>query len=64
MLLLRLSKWTYDTGATSGISVAFVVASGGTIVLRDPAKGEQDFYDGGLGVGAGWGIKIPNIKLR
>jgi hypothetical protein len=63
MSLLRLSKWTYTTGATGGVSIEFVVASGGTIVLNDPAQQEQDFHYGGIGVGLGFGAKLPKIKL-
>lgn len=63
MSILRPSQWTYETGATGGISVEFVVASGGTIVLHDPARKEEDFWYGGLGVGIGIGLKLPKIKL-
>jgi hypothetical protein len=63
MSFLRPSQWTYETGATGGVSVEFVVASGGTIVLHDPTRSEQDFYYGGVGVGLGIGLKIPKIKL-
>lgn len=63
MSLLRPSKWTYTTGATGGVSIEFLVASGGTIVLNDPAQHEQDFHYGGIGVGLGFGAKLPKIKL-
>lgn len=63
MSILRPSQWTYETGATGGVSVEFVVASGGTIVLHDPASKEEDFWYGGVGVGIGIGLKIPKIKL-
>lgn len=63
MSLLRSSKWTYSTGATGGVSVDVVVASGGTIVLQDPSQTDQSFYYGGLGAGLGESIKLPRIKL-
>ena len=30
MSILRASKWSYNTGATGGISIEFAMASGGT----------------------------------
>lgn len=63
MSILRVSQWAYQTGATGGISVEFVIVSGGTIVLSDPANQEQDFHYAGIGVGLGFGIKVPKIKL-
>ncbi|WP_407973302.1 hypothetical protein ACJ51O_36200 (plasmid) [Burkholderia pyrrocinia] len=63
MSILRPSNWSYKTGATGGVSIEFVVASGGTIVLADPAGTETDFYYGGVGVGIGFGLRVPKIKL-
>lgn len=63
MSFLRLSKWTYSTGAGGGLSVEILMATGGTIVLSDPAGHEQNFYYGGVGAGIGLGLKIPKIKL-
>ncbi|KVG13257.1 hypothetical protein [Burkholderia thailandensis] len=63
MSFLRLSKWTYNTGAGGGLSVEIVMATGGTIILTDPEKHDQSFYYGGVGVGIGAGLKIPKIKL-
>lgn len=63
MSILRPSNWSYKTGATGGVSIEFVVASGGTIVLADPAGKETDFYYGGVGVGIGFGLRVPKIKL-
>ncbi|MCA3935405.1 hypothetical protein, partial [Burkholderia sp.] len=63
MSILRPSNWSYKTGATGGVSIEFVVASGGTIVLADPAGKETDFYYGGVGVGIGFGLRLPKIKL-
>nr|WP_244116335.1 hypothetical protein [Burkholderia cepacia] len=61
--ILRPSNWSYKTGATGGVSIEFVVASGGTIVLADPAGKLTDFYYGGVGVGIGFGLRVPKIKL-
>jgi hypothetical protein len=63
MSILRRSNWSYRTGATGGVSVEFVVASGGTLVLDDPEKQERDFHYGGIGVGLGVGFRVPKIKL-
>ncbi|WP_257009627.1 hypothetical protein [Burkholderia contaminans] len=45
------------------MSVDIVVATGGNIVLTDPQAHSQSFYYGGVGIGYGWGAKIPKIKL-
>lgn len=63
MSLFRHSDWIYRTGATGGVSFEIAVASGGTIVLADPAGKLVDFYYGGLGIGYGLGLRIPKIKL-
>lgn len=36
-MLLEPSDWTYATGATGAVGIAFVAASGGAVYLADPA---------------------------
>jgi len=60
---IRPSKWTYDTGATGGASVEFIVASGGEIILRDPSQKKVTFYYGGAGLGVGLGINLSKLKI-
>ncbi len=55
------SQWTYDTGATGGVGIAFVAASGGAIYLKDPRGNQHTFYYGGLGAGFSGGFKIPKL---
>lgn len=63
MSLLRLSDWTYNTGAGGGASVEFVTATGGLLRLSDPKKQDHDYYYGGLGIGYGIGLKIPKMRF-
>jgi hypothetical protein len=63
MSLLRLSQWTYLTGAGGGASIDVVMATGGTIILDDPQKQEQKFHYGGVGLGFGFAFKLPKIRL-
>ncbi len=63
MSLLRLSDWTYNTGAGGGAAVEFVTATGGLLRLTDPSKRDHDYYYGGVGIGYGLGLKIPKIKF-
>lgn len=66
MFALRPSQWRYDTGATGGLGVGMLIASCGTIFLRDPGDHEQQFHYGGCGIGLGgtWRIpKLPDIRL-
>jgi hypothetical protein len=63
MSFIRRSKWTYSTGAGGGAGFAFVMATGGDILLADPAGQPQNFYYGGVGVGFSWPAKLPRMKL-
>ncbi len=58
---LRRSDWIYDTGATGGTGLGFLLASGGTIFLKSPSGKEEQFYYGGVGIGLGRMIGIPKI---
>lgn len=62
-MFLRRSAWNYETGATGGAGIGYVVGSGGKIILTDPAGVQQTFYYGGLGAGLSAGFKIPKVKL-
>ena len=62
---LERSHWKYETGATGGIGIEFVAASGGAIYLDDPAGKVERFFFGGLGAGLSFGLKIPKLpKLQ
>jgi hypothetical protein len=63
MSILRSSKWNYQTGSTAGVSIEFVVASGGDIALKDPGGQRVDFHYGGIGLGMGGGIRLSKIKV-
>lgn len=63
MSWLRQSAWKYSTGAGGGVSIEFVMASGGDIILTAPDERAQSFYYGGVGVGFGVGLRLPRIKL-
>lgn len=53
MFALRRSKWDYDTSTTGTIGFGPLLASSGTILLRDPTGQAQRFHYGGSGIG--WG---------
>lgn len=55
------SGWSYETGATGGVGIAFVSLSGGAIYLVDPAGRQVTFHDGGLGAGFSGGFKLPKL---
>lgn len=58
---LQPSRWKYDTGATGGIGIEFVAASGGAIYLDAPSGKVERFFFGGLGAGLSFGFKIPKL---
>ena len=56
------SAWTFNTSGTGGAGLGFVVASGGEIVLNDPAKKAVRFHYGGVGAGLSIGLKkVPKL---
>lgn len=57
----RLSAWQFVTFGSGGIGLAFVVAGGGQVVLKDPSYADQTFTYGGVGLGLSAGLKIPKI---
>ncbi|KAG8151667.1 hypothetical protein [Burkholderia catarinensis] len=63
MSFLRRSQWEYQTGSTFGASIELVMGSGGEILLKNPSGQFQRFWYGGLGVGLGFGVKIPKVRL-
>lgn len=63
MWLFRESKWSFDASATGGVSLDFLVASGGEIILKDPNQQSHSLHYGGMGVGFGVGARIPAIRL-
>jgi hypothetical protein len=58
--MLRDSKWQFVTSAGGGVSLA-LSATGGKIVLTDPAGRNVNFYYGGVGGGPSVGVKLPKI---
>lgn len=58
----KKSAWKFDTSGTGGVGIEFVAASGGTVVLDDPAGRETRFRYAAGGGGLSWGIrKVPKI---
>jgi len=55
------SKWSFNTSATGGAGVGFVVGSGGLIRLNTPDKSIASFHYGGIGVGLSIGGKTPKL---
>ncbi|MDE8347535.1 MAG: hypothetical protein POH28_15380 [Acidocella sp.] len=58
---VRSSKWNFKTAGSGGINIDIFAASGGQIVMLDPRKNLERFNYGGIGAGAGFGIKLPRI---
>lgn len=62
MLTIRKpSQWVFETSATGGVGLEFVLAEGGNIYLTDPAGTPTTFSYGAAGVGLSAGIKLPKI---
>lgn len=57
----KQSQWTFNTSATGGVGVGFVVGSGGLIVLNTPDNFQASFHYGGIGAGLSFGGKLPKI---
>lgn len=63
------SNWKYKTASAGGLTVAFAAAAGGVLTLIDPAQAEQQFRYGSVGVGFGFGARLPrfgkvNLQVR
>ncbi|WP_025129516.1 hypothetical protein [Pseudomonas sp. PH1b] len=63
------SKWLYQTASGGGLTVALVAGSGGSIILRSPQGKDISYRYGGLGVGVGFGARLPrfgkvNIQVK
>ncbi len=57
-----VSKWQFQTSGTGGLGLAFVVGSGGEIVLKSPTGPITSFHYGAVGVGLSFGLKrVPKI---
>lgn len=61
MFGLRDSKWSYETGATGGVGLGPVLASGGMVKLTDPAGNSEKFHYSGIGMGLGRSMRLPGI---
>ncbi|MCG6574991.1 hypothetical protein EGM97_09770 [Pseudomonas sp. AF32] len=63
------SRWQYQTASGGGLTVALVAGSGGSIILRSPEGKDVSYRYGGVGVGAGFGARLPrfgkvNIQIK
>jgi len=63
------SRWQYQTASGGGLTVALVAGSGGSIILRSPEGKDVSYRYGGIGVGAGFGARLPrfgkvNIQIK
>lgn len=60
-LSVRDSAWGYVTASGGGVTIAFVAGGGGSLTLQSPEQQNVVFHYGGLGVGAGFGAKLPRF---
>ncbi|SFW82786.1 MULTISPECIES: hypothetical protein [Pseudomonas] len=63
------SRWQYQTASGGGLTVVMVAGSGGSIILRSPQGEDISYRYGGVGVGAGFGARLPrfgkiNIQIK
>jgi len=63
------SRWQYQTASGGGLTVVMVAGSGGSIILRSPEGEDISYRYGGVGVGAGFGARLPrfgkiNIQIK
>ncbi|WET11416.1 MULTISPECIES: hypothetical protein [unclassified Pseudomonas] len=66
---LNASRWQYQTASGGGLTVALVAGSGGSIILRSPQGENVSYRYGGVGVGIGFGARLPrfgkiNIQVK
>lgn len=63
------SRWQYQTASGGGLTVVMVAGSGGSIILRSPQGEDVSYRYGGVGVGVGFGARLPrfgkiNIQIK
>ena len=63
------SRWQYQTASGGGLTVVMVAGSGGSIILRSPQGENVSYRYGGVGVGVGFGARLPrfgkiNIQIK
>ncbi|WP_339477727.1 MULTISPECIES: hypothetical protein [unclassified Pseudomonas] len=63
------SRWQYQTASGGGLTVVMVAGSGGSITLRSPQGEDVSYRYGGVGVGIGFGARLPrfgkiNIQIK
>jgi len=58
---VNASRWAYQTASGGGLTVALVAGSGGSIILRSPEGKDVSYRYGGVGVGAGFGARLPRL---
>ena len=65
LLIKKDSAWQFVTSSSGGIGIEFVMAEGGTIMLKDPSGSPVNFTYGAAGAGLSAGLKLPKIgKLK
>ncbi|AKJ97351.1 MULTISPECIES: hypothetical protein [Pseudomonas] len=55
------SRWQYQTASGGGVTVAIVAGSGGSIILRSPEGKDVSYCYGGVGLGVGFGARLPRF---
>ena len=68
-LPVNKSGWEYKTASGGGLTVVAVAGSGGSIILRSPQGELVSYRYGGVGVGVGFGARLPrfgkiNIQIK
>ncbi|WP_434771518.1 hypothetical protein [Pseudomonas entomophila] len=68
-LPVSASGWRYKTASGGGLTLGFAAAAGGALTVIDPDGIERQFRYGSLGVGAGFGARLPrfgkvNLQVR
>jgi len=58
---LRTSAWTFETSNGGNLAAGIAAVEGGSITLNDPSGKSLKFYYAALGVGLGYGVKLPKL---
>jgi len=58
---LRESKWTFETSNGGNLGAGIVAVEGGSVTLKDPSGIIVKFHYGAIGVGLGFGVKLPKL---
>ena len=58
---LKDSKWTFETSNGGNLAAGIVAVEGGSITLKDPSGKQVKFHYGAIGIGLGYGLKLPKL---